>query len=102
MLLQNNYETLMAPSGLEGIKIAKKEQPDLILLDYDMPIMSGKETFRKLQNEDETKDIPVIFLTGVDDREDVEAVLKCRPQGYLLKPVEQDRLLKTIQKILLD
>ncbi|MCH5252095.1 MAG: response regulator [Lachnospiraceae bacterium] len=96
MLLQDKYETVMATSGLEGIKLAKKKQPDLILLDYDMPGMSGRETFRQLQESEDTKDIPVVFLTGVDDRRDVEEVLKLRPQGYLLKPVEQERLLQTI------
>ena len=67
---------------------------------YDMPIMSGKETYRKLQEQDETKDIPVVFLTGVDGRKEVEEVLVYRPQGYLLKPVQQNRLLETVEKLL--
>lgn len=100
VLLKDKYELLMASSGLEGIKIAQKEKPDLILLDYDMPDMSGKETFEWLQDMDVTKDIPVLFLTGVRDKADVEEVLKLRPQGYLLKPVEQNRLFEALQTIL--
>lgn len=100
VLLKHKYKTIMATSGIEGIKIARDEQPDLILLDYDMPIMSGKETFRKLKEHVETRKIPVVFLTGVDGRKDVEEVLKYQPQGYLLKPVKQERLLETIQSIL--
>ncbi|MCH5264908.1 MAG: response regulator [Lachnospiraceae bacterium] len=99
-LLQNKYETIMATSGMEGLAIAKRELPDLILLDYDMPIMSGKETFRQLQEQDETKNIPVVFLTGVDGRKKVEEVLIHRPQGYLLKPVQQSRLLETVERVL--
>ena len=99
-LLRNKYETVMATSGLEGLSLAKEEQPDLILLDYDMPIMSGKQTYRKLQEQAETKDIPVVFLTGVDGRKEVEEVLVYRPQGYLLKPVQQNRLLETVEKLL--
>ena len=100
VMLQDKYETLTSTSGLEGIRIAKREQPDLILLDYAMPLMSGKETFKKLQEQEETKNIPVIFLTGVDERKDVEQVLKYRPQGYLLKPVEKERLLQSIEQVL--
>ncbi len=99
-LLQGRFDILMSESGIEGIKLAKKEKPDLILLDYDMPILSGKETFARLQKQEETKNIPVVFLTGLDKKEDVEAVLKLRPRGYLLKPVEQDRLIQTIKNIL--
>lgn len=100
VMLKDKYELLASTSGIEGIGFAKKEQPDLILLDYDMPILSGKEVFRKLQEHEGTKNIPVVFLTGVDDREDVEEVLKLHPQGYLLKPVEPDSMLQTIKKIL--
>lgn len=100
LLLRDKYEILTSASGHEGIRYAKKEHPDLILLDYDMPTMSGKEMFEELQEAEDTKDIPVVFLTGVHEREDVAEVLKLRPQAYLLKPVDQDLLLKTIKKIL--
>lgn len=99
-LLHGKYEILMASSGEEGIGLAEEEKPDLILLDIDMPGMSGKETFRRLQEQKETSKIPVIFLTGVDERAEIEEVLQYRPKGYLLKPVDQNRLLETIQNIL--
>ena len=100
VLLKDKYELLMADSGLEGVKIAVRERPDLILLDYDMPVLSGKETFQKLQEHEESRNIPVLFLTGVSDKGEVEEVLKLRPRGYLLKPVEQNRLLEAIEKVL--
>ncbi len=99
-MLRRDYNILMAASGFEGIEMAKQKQPDLILLDYDMPVMGGRETLKNLRDSEKTREIPVIFLTGVDERREIEAVLKLRPQGYLLKPVEQDRLFETIRKIL--
>ena len=100
IMLKDKYEVLTAESGIEGIQQAKLRQPDLILLDYDMPIMDGKETFLKLQQNDETKDIPVIFLTGVIDKKQVAEVLMLRPKGYLVKPVEKERLIETIESTL--
>lgn len=100
VLLRDKYEIMTSTSGFEGIRYATREHPDLILLDYDMPTMSGKEMFQELQKMEDTKDIPVVFLTGVQEKENVAEVLKLRPQGYLLKPVNQDLLLQTIQKIL--
>lgn len=97
IMLKDKYEVLTAESGIEGIQQAKLRQPDLILLDYDMPIMDGKETFLKLQQNDETKDIPVIFLTGVIDKKQVAEVLMLRPKGYLVKPVEKERLIESIE-----
>lgn len=102
VMLKGQYELISSTSGVEGIGIAKKQQPDLILLDYDMPVMSGKATFRKLQEQEETKDIPVIFLTGVNDEKAVMEVLRLRPQGYLLKPVEPESLLKALDKAFAD
>ncbi len=100
VLLRDRYEVQMSTSGAEAVRYAKKTHPDLILLDYDMPIQSGKETFEQLQAMEETKDIPVVFLTGVQEKEVVAEVLKLRPKGYLLKPVKQDLLFETIMDIL--
>lgn len=101
VMLEEHYRILTAASGFDGIKMARDFQPDLILLDYNMPMMTGKETFRKLQEQKETREIPVIFLTGVDERWEVEEVLKMRPQRYLLKPIEQEALLSAIKSVLL-
>ena len=78
--------------------IREKEVPDLILLDVKMPGMDGFETLTELRKMDKGKMVPVIFLTGVNDREHIEGVLALRPQGYLLKPPVQEKLLETIRK----
>lgn len=100
-LIKKDYEVFMSESGLEGIEIAKKQQPDLIFLDYGMPVISGTETLERLRKNEKTKDIPVVFLTGVDDKEEATAALRLKPQGYLLKPVTRDKLVDIIKKITL-
>lgn len=101
-ILQEDYEVMMATSGMEGIKIINKKKPDLIFLDYDMPMLDGKATLKMLKNSNETKDIPVVFLTGTNDKENVTEVLKLKPAGYLLKPAEPDKLFEIIHKVLGD
>lgn len=79
--------------------MAKKKHPDLILLDYEMPGWDGKRTLEEIRKDEEIMDIPVMFLTGVADKEHIAAVLGMKPEGYLLKPVEQSKLLSMIEEI---
>ena len=75
-----------------------KQRPDVILLDYEMPVCDGRQTLEMIRADEEMKDIPVIFLTGVNDRENIQAVLRLRPAGYLLKPAVPERRIETIEK----
>lgn len=100
VILEKNYDVSFATSGQMALKQAKKQKPDLILLDYEMPGWDGKKTLEEIQADEELKDIPVVFLTGVADKNHILAVLKLNPAGYLLKPIERERLLDTIYNVL--
>ena len=99
-MLADRYEVAVATDGKKAIERAKRRKPDLILLDYEMPVMDGKETLEELRKDEELKDIPVVFLTSVADRESIAPVLKLKPQGYLLKPIDQKRMFETIESVL--
>ena len=98
--LEHEFEILLATGGEMGIKKAKEVQPDLILLDYEMPGMDGRETFLNLKVDEETEHIPVIFLTSVSDTKKVKDVLELQPAGYVLKPLDAEQLLTKIHKII--
>lgn len=100
-MLDKDYDVAVANSGKMAIKQAKKRLPDLILLDYEMPEWDGKRTLEEIRGDEELKDIPVIFVTAVADKEHIAAVLSLRPSGYMLKPIEQQRLFDTIEKALI-
>ena len=100
VMLERNYDVSVATSGMMAIKQAKKKRPDLILLDYEMPEWDGQRTLEEILKDDELKDIKVVFLTAVTDRAHIEAVLKLKPSGYLLKPIEQAKVMDTIEKVL--
>ena len=84
-LLGNDYEISQAESGVVAIRAIILNRPDLILLDYDMPVCNGKQTLEMIRSQADFADIPVIFLTGRDDAETVKNVLHLNPAGYLLK-----------------
>ncbi len=77
-----------------------RQRPDLILLDYEMPVCDGRMTLEMIRADKDMNDIPVIFLTAVNDRDNIEAVLKLKPAGYFLKPPVKDRLIAEIDKVL--
>lgn len=95
--LRDKYEVATAISGKIARKYLSNKSVDLILLDYEMPEENGPEVLEKLRQEDSTKNIPVIFLTGVKERTKIQKVLQLKPQGYLLKPIEHDKLIEAIK-----
>lgn len=99
-ILDRKYEVFLATSGPQGLRFIHEKEPDLVLLDYQMPEMSGKEVFETMQADENMKDIPVVFLTGVDDKKTIMSVLQLKPAGYLLKPVDENKLLDTLEQIL--
>ncbi len=99
-MLEEYYEVAVAISGAQAMTSIGKKRPDLILLDYEMPVCDGKMTLEMIRADEEMKSIPVIFLTAINDRANIEAVLKLKPAGYFLKPAVKDRLLAEIERIL--
>lgn len=99
-LLIQDYEVLLASSGQDALKIMQKNKPDLIFLDYEMPEMNGKEVMERMMAIEAVKDIPVVFLTGENDRERIMNVVKLNPAGYLLKPPDVQKIHDTIEEIL--
>ena len=100
--LSKYYKLELADSAEMAFKKLEKDIPDLILLDYDMPGMNGKEFFEKMSDMEPYKDIPVVFLTAVDRRNQVMEALKLFPVRYILKPVDHDELLGVIDSVFND
>lgn len=99
-LLEDKYKVSLATSGDMALKMIQLHLPDLILLDYEMPGRDGKETLELIRRDESSKDIPVIFLTGVADEMRIKDILNLNPTGYLLKPVKTNRLLQSIEEAL--
>ncbi len=91
--LKDDYRIGMAKSGVQAITWLARNHVDLILLDYEMPITSGLQVFEMLKNEQFSKDIPVMFLTGKSDKESIMKVMALKPAGYMLKNITKKQLL---------
>lgn len=98
--LEDRYNVATAINGSLALRFLLKKKTDLILLDYEMPGQDGAQILGALRGNEETREIPVVFLTGVSDTDKIKKVLAMKPQGYLLKPVEHEKLMAMIGKIL--
>ncbi len=94
------YDVATAVTGSQAMKFLETKKTDLILLDYKMPVENGPEVLKKLRANERTKDIPVVFLTGVADSDKIQEVLLMKPQGYLLKPINRVKLMEIIKKVI--
>ena len=99
-LLGNDYEMLESNSSIAAIKKITVNRPDLILLDYEMPVCDGRQTLEMIRSDEEIADIPVVFLTGRGDAESVKKVMSLKPKGYLLKSMPEEDIKKYIDGIL--
>lgn len=97
----DNYQVITTADGNDGIQKAEEYRPDLILLDIMMPGINGFEVLRRLKEDKELKSIPVIMLTGKDDKGSRAKAAELRDDDYIVKPIEIEELRARIKKILL-
>lgn len=100
ILTRNGHSVIEAKTGEEGIETAKRELPDLVLMDIVMPGINGFQATRKLSNDAQTKHIPIIIVTTKDQETDRVWGQRQGAKGYLTKPVQEKLLLETIAELL--
>jgi CheY-like chemotaxis protein len=100
VLKQQGYQVLSSTSGPEGLKLAKKHKPDLILLDIEMPGMDGFAVCEQLRKDQELREIPVIILTGTQDPKLNEKAFRVGAVVTVLKSVAGERLTNMIRILL--
>lgn len=95
-LLGKDYEVMTATSGLSAFRSITLSKPDLVLLDYEMPVCKGNQILEMIRSEKELADIPIIFLTSKVDKESVTKVVKLKPQGYLSKSLSPESIKREV------
>lgn len=97
--LRNDYRVVTLNSGVRALKYLEQEKPDLILLDIQMAQKDGIETLREIRAMDGRADIPVIMLTGVEDKDFVLKSARLGICDYILKPFSSEDLIKRIRRV---
>lgn len=96
--LEDKYQVILASSGAMAIKYLTLNKPDLILLDYEMPVVDGSQVMEMIRGEADFAHIPVIFLTSKGDKESVMKVMSLKPEGYLLKTLPPAEIVKSVDE----
>lgn len=97
--LQGIYKVSVVNSSAAALVFLGKQIPDLILLDYEMPECDGHQMLEIIRQQKKLENIPVVFLTGVSDKERVKSVVTLNPQGYILKGVTRDEMVMKLSEI---
>lgn len=95
--IKDLYSINIVTAGMQAIRFLTKNKVDLILLDYEMPVVDGPQVLGMLRSDPELADIPVVFLTGINSRESIERVLSLKPSGYILKNTTRDDLINILK-----
>ena len=99
--LKEFYDVAVVKSGEQAFKYLNKKSVDLMLLDYLMPEMDGPTVYRNIREDYEAEELPIIFLTGVQEKDKViNALLELKPQGYLVKPSKKSEIVAKIIEVL--
>ena len=101
-LRNNDYEVISAENGAEAFKLACSEKPDIIVTDFQMPVMTGLQLVEKIRQCDQTKDIPIIMLTARSFAIEDQQKEDLRISQCLSKPFSPRELLENIEDILYD
>jgi two-component system cell cycle response regulator DivK len=99
-LLEDKYHVIEAVNGQEGLELAERERPELILMDLSLPVIDGWEATRRLKANDDLRSIPVIALTAHAMKGDEEKALAAGCDDYLVKPLDEDELMARIANYL--
>ena len=94
------YEVVTATNGQEALDLIQKEEPDLILLDIELPVMNGYEVCQRVKTNEKLKHIPIIFLTASSASKIAEKVKEFNADDYLIKPFDSKELLKKIKNFI--
>ena len=99
-LIRRGFQVVFAMDGKQGIELARRERPDIILMDMSLPVIDGWEATRRVKADDVTRSVPVIGLTAHAMAGDREKAIEAGCDDYDTKPVELDRLIGKIERLI--
>lgn len=99
---QMGHKVLLAENGEKGYALTKSTQPDLVIMDVEMPVMTGIEATARIKSDPDTSHIPVIIFTSLGSEEDIKKARDAGCHGFLNKPISKEALQETINAVFED
>jgi CheY-like chemotaxis protein len=99
-LMKMGYDVVIAADGEEAFTLIRKHRPDLILLDYLMPVIDGEEVSRRIRKDEQLKDIPIIIITASQAKHFSHFLEESKINDFLIKPFQIEDLINKIKKII--
>ena len=99
-LIRRGFEVIVAVDGKQGVEAARREQPDIVLMDMSLPVMDGWEATRCIKSDDATRNVSVIGLSARTMSADRDKAIEAGCDDYDIKPIEFDRLIGKIERLL--
>ena len=96
---QMGHKVLLAENGEKGYALTKSAQPDLVIMDVEMPVMTGIEATARIKSDPDTSHIPVIIFTSLGSEEDIKKARDVGCQGFLNKPISKEALQESINAV---
>ena len=100
LLEAHGYNTLQTKDGIEALKLARQHRPDLILMDIQLPEISGLEVTKWIKEDDELKSIPIIAVTAFAMKGDEERIREGGCEAYLSKPISVGKFIETVRRFI--
>jgi len=100
LLEAHGYDTLQTKDGLEALQMARRHHPDLILMDIQLPEVSGLEVTKWIKEDDDLKDIPIIAVTAFAMKGDEEVIRQGGCEAYISKPISVTSFLETVRRFI--
>ncbi|MBU0469127.1 MAG: response regulator [Candidatus Omnitrophica bacterium] len=100
-ILEKKYNVITAENGEVGLEMIRKHKPDLVVLDCEMPVMTGNEMCKIMKNDNDLKEIPVLFLTSINTPKNIIECFELDAENHLSKPINSNVLLGQVDAILL-
>lgn len=100
LIIGDRYRVLVAGTELQAMRMLEKDRPDMMFLSYEMPLCEGRIMLEMIRSDEELRKLPVVFLTKIAEKRNIASIIRLKPAGCILKPLDKEMVTRIIEKCL--
>ncbi len=97
-IIGDRYRVSAAGTELQAMRMLEKDRPDMMFLSYEMPLCEGRIMLEMIRNDEELRKLPVVFLTKIAEKRNIASIIRLKPAGCILKPLDKEMVTRIIEK----